>query len=446
MEGVEGALLGVGVGEFVPARGEGEPGEIVLVGHGGLAIGGGVGGCRGEIPGEEGLFLAEDDGSLDDRAQLVEVVGPALRPEQPHGFGAHAPGRGPGSLGGLAQEMIGQHGDVVAALPQRHQQDAHRGQPGKEIAPEGPGLHGRVERARAGRDQPRMTRRLQVVIEGPLRARRELIDLVEVQRTPRGLRDKRRPLEGRRLEAPGAQRHEGPPRLAPPAVDAARQVLFARARLAAQVQRQRQRRRLPRLRQRPAKMPVLPQQLGRRRGAPQPLDLVAQLPALARLLDKRHRPHPQRGPLFKDAPRVIEQPRLRPARRRQRDHLGRRRQTAQPLEQRQPPRRQRRPHQRHVDRRAARQRDGRLAALGCQDLLTALDQRPRKIAPAGCLGVSHQHPDGGWGQVHHDVALGCHPLTSRCVFFDRLPPPKLSFSVKPQNRRSPVNFFYFRET
>jgi hypothetical protein len=116
VERVQRALLGVRVGELVPAGGERKAGEVVLGGHGYLVVfWGKVGGGRGEFAGEDGVPPAEEYGSFDGLFQVPGVPWPAHPPELPQGLRADSLHLPPVALRRLEEKVMGKGGNVVPA-------------------------------------------------------------------------------------------------------------------------------------------------------------------------------------------------------------------------------------------------------------------------------------------------------------------------------------------
>jgi hypothetical protein len=144
------------------------------------------------------LAPAEHDQALDDVLDLSHVAGPGIvhqgiddvRSEPLHAT-LHAPGI-------LAQEVLGESRDVLAALPERRQVDRDDVQAVVEVAPEAPAVHRLLEVAVRGGEEARVGLESDLAshaLEGPfledaeeekLCRWRDLPDLVEEQGTAAG--------------------------------------------------------------------------------------------------------------------------------------------------------------------------------------------------------------------------------------------------------------------
>jgi hypothetical protein len=116
VERVQCALLGVRVGELVPAGGERKAGEVVLGGHGYLVVfWGEFGGWGGEFAGEDRVSPAKEYSSFDGLFQVPDVAGPAQRPELPQGLRADSLHLPPVALRRLEEKVMGEVRDVFPA-------------------------------------------------------------------------------------------------------------------------------------------------------------------------------------------------------------------------------------------------------------------------------------------------------------------------------------------
>src|SRR3990172_3611095 len=112
------------------------------------------GNVQGQLPQRDGLALGQGHRALDDVLQLADVAGPVVLIQRGRGARGEALHLAGELAVVLADEVLYQKGDVVAALAQGGQRDGNHVQAVVQVLPEGALLHGLLQVPVGGGDDP----------------------------------------------------------------------------------------------------------------------------------------------------------------------------------------------------------------------------------------------------------------------------------------------------